>query len=461
MRAGERWFRAVAALCATTLLGFSCSPHMAPIRPAAITPAAGIVTDTSAGSVDLIEAFEGRDSRGYPTENEAGDRVAWIALAVKSGDVPISGVGAFEVMESGGRRQLVRGTGGESWHIERRGSTMRVADARGRDATPWRPGPFVVRARGAHSLVAHDGTRYRGELWITPTDSGLLVVNRVPVEDYLRGVVPLELGTRSRGDAAALQAQAIAARSYTYVRVASREVVPLKGYHMYATVQNQVYGGVAVEHAVVDAAIASTSGLVLRFEGAVVDGPYSSSCGGRTAVPSDVWRGARDVDYLNSVSDIDERTGRPYCEISPRNVWTATFDEPLLRQAIVSHLGARGSSGSTAPIIQKISVGRRTATGRVGTLVVNTDRGAVTLTGADARSAFRDARGATLLSTYFEVERETRVGGRVSAVVLKGAGHGHGVGMCQWGAIGRARAGHDVRAILRHYYPGTVVGFAE
>ncbi len=461
MSADERGLRAVAVLFATMVLCLSCSSGVVPSSTTAVTPSADFVTDTSAGSLDLLGAVEGRDSRGYPVGGEAGDRVAWIALAVKSGEVPISGVGAFEVMESGGRRQLVRGTGGESWRIERSGSTMRVADARGRDATPWRPGPFIVRVRGAHALVAHDGTRYRGELWITSTDSGLLVVNRLPVEDYLRGVVPLELGTRSPVDAAALQAQAVAARSYSYVRVPSREVVPPSGFHMYATVQNQVYGGVAVEHAVVDAAIASTSGLVLRFEGAVVDGPYSSSCGGRTAVPTDVWRGSRDVGYLQSVSDIDARTGRPYCDISPRNAWTATFDEPLLRQAIVRHLGVRGAPGSTAPVVQKIAVGRRTATGRVGTLVVNTDRGTVTLTGADARNAFRDARGASLLSTYFEVERETRVGGRVSAVVLEGAGHGHGVGMCQWGAIGRARAGHDVRAILRHYYPGTVVGFAE
>jgi stage II sporulation protein D len=97
----------------------------------------------------------------------------------------------------------------------------------------------------------------------------------------------------------------------------------------------------------------------------------------------------------------------------------------------------------------------------VGTLVLRTDRGTVTLDGHDIRSAFRDARGAILFSTYFEVDKQTRVGERVSGVVLRGSGNGHGVGMCQWGAIGRARSGHDVRAILRHYYPGTVVGFAE
>jgi stage II sporulation protein D len=72
-----------------------------------------------------------------------------------------------------------------------------------------------------------------------------------------------------------------------------------------------------------------------------------------------------------------------------------------------------------------------------------------------------DARGAILNSTYFSVDRESRGGGRLTAVTLRGAGNGHGVGMCQWGAIGRARAGADAREILRHYYPGTVVGLAD
>ncbi len=410
------------------------------------SPAVDVVTDTTAGVVSLYDS---------------ADRVAWIALSGGDKTVPITGVGAFEVLESGGRNRLVRGNGGEAWRVEQRGQTLRIADARGRDATPWRAGPFVVRARNLRSLVQHANVQYRGELWITATDSGLLVVNRVPVEDYLRGVVPLELGTRNAVDAAALQAQAIAARSYTYVRVPVQESMPKGGYHMTASVLHQVYGGVPVEHPIVDQAIAATSGLVLRFNGAVVDGPYSSSCGGRTAVPADAWRGGSTSGYLQSVSDVDARTGRAYCDISPNHEWEASFNEPLLRQAVVRHLGTRGASGTTAPTVQSISVAQRSSSGRVATLIVRTNRGSVTLTGADARSAFRDARGASLLSTYFEVESETRVGERVSGVVLKGKGHGHGVGMCQWGAIGRARAGHDVRAILRHYYPGTVVGFAD
>ena len=165
--------------------------------------------------------------------------------------------------------------------------------------------------------------------------------------------------------------------------------MPAGGFHMTATVQHQVYGGVAAEHPVVDAAIAATTGLVLRYNGAVVDGPYSSSCGGRTALPSDAWAGGHDHGYLQSVSDIDPATGHAFCDLSPRNAWTVSFSEPLLRQAVVRHLGARGASGSTAPTVSAVSVGRRSVSGRVATLVIQTDRGTVTLNGRDVRSAFR------------------------------------------------------------------------
>ena len=85
-----------------------------------------------------------------------------------------------------------------------------------------RPGGEVLlssRIDGSAGMVKYAGRRYRGELWLTATDSGVLVVNRLPVEDYLRGVVPLELGSKQATDNAAMEAQTIAARSYTYTRV--------------------------------------------------------------------------------------------------------------------------------------------------------------------------------------------------------------------------------------------------
>lgn len=413
---------------------------------------AGVTMRALPASVVVGEAHGRLDGR---------DRMARIALAGKVPVALVTALGRWRIDEQGGRVSLVRGQGAESWRIEQRGTLLRVTGDDG-DATPWREGPFVARPSEATSVLKYENRRYRGELWFTPTDSGILVVNRVPVEDYLRGVVPIELGTRQPTDRAALEAQAIAARSYAYIRVPSDAALePRSGWHMVATVQNQVYAGMDVEAPIVNDAIDYTAGLVLRYGGLLVDAPYFSSCGGRTAAPREAWRDVREEPYLPSVDDTDPRTGRPYCDLSPRNHWTVEFDERQLSESVRRALVASGARAPRAGVATGLQVAGRTSSGRATALVIHTDRGDVSVRPNEIRNVLRDARGAILSSTYFSVDRESRAKGQLSSVTLRGHGNGHGVGMCQWGAIGRSRAGIDARAILRHYYPGTVVGFAD
>lgn len=450
----SRFVSATLALAAGTVaLVMACAPSARMGRPAGPASAAGPRADVTAQVVATEEAAG--------TLAPGADRVAMIALATRAAVAPVSSPGSWQITEGGGRAILARGNGREPWRIEQRGRELRVA-GEGNDATPWRAPPFVARAADAASVVTYEGRRYRGELWFTPTDSGILVVNRLNVEDYLRGVVPLELGTRNLTDRAALEAQAIAARSYTYSRVPSGGVeVPVRGFHMLSTVSNQVYGGVEAEHPMVDAAIRATAGLVLRFNGTVVDAPYHSTCGGRTAAPDEVWQGQNRVSYLQSVSDINEATGRPWCEISPRYQWTLELNEQALTGVASRALAAFGRQAGRAPRVQSIAVSGTTGSGRVRELTIQTDAGGVKLAPREIREVFRDARGAILSSTYFTVERAARTQNHLSGITLRGTGNGHGVGMCQWGAIARARAGQSAQAILRHYYPGTVVGFAD
>ena len=392
------------------------------------------------------------------------DRIVRVALAGKAATAPVTATMRWQVDEQGGRQTLVRGSGGEAWRVEQNGGLLRIAGDGG-DATPWREGPFVARPSEQETLVQYQGRRYRGELWFTATDSGILVVNRLPVEDYLRGVVPLELGTRQPTDRGALEAQSIAARSYTYIRVPAitngTEMVPAAGWHVVATVSNQVYGGADAENAVANAAVDATSGLVLRYGGLIVDAPYSSSCGGRTASPREAWRDARDEPYLQPVDDTDPATGRPYCDLSPRNHWTEELDETRLHAAVRRALAAAGARGSETSDVTELRVAERTVSGRIATFTIRTSRGDVSVRANDLRTVFQNPRGAILNSTNFSVDAVTRARGGLTGVTLRGAGNGHGVGMCQWGAIGRSRAGQDARTILRHYYPGTVVGFAD
>lgn len=430
---------------AAVALAWACAPRST--TPSGVTPT--VTPPTVVNSGELHGRLDGVD------------RMARIALNGGLTRAPVSATGAWHIDEQGGRQSLVRGGGGEPWRVEQRRDLLRVAGD-GDDATPWRQGPFVARPSGSGSLLQFNGKRYRGELWFIATDSGVLVVNRVPVEDYLRGVVPIELGTRAFTDRAALEAQAVAARSYAYIRVPGPASPELEGgWHMLATVQNQAYGGVEVEHPLVNQAIDATAGLVLRYGGLTVDAPYYSSCGGRTATPKEAWRDAKEQPYLQVVDDTDPASGRPYCDISPKNHWVEELSEQQLSDAVKRALEAHGAARPMAAAVREVDVSQRTASGRVAALVLRTDRGDVTVGARDVRYVLRDVRGAMLSSTYFSVEREQRGGSRLTGLTLRGNGNGHGVGMCQWGAIGRARAGQDARTILRHYYPGTVVGFAD
>ncbi|HKH93113.1 MAG TPA: SpoIID/LytB domain-containing protein, partial [Gemmatimonadaceae bacterium] len=200
----------------------------------------------------------------------------------------------------------------------------------------------------------------------------------------------------------------------------------------------------------------ATQGLVLLYGGRVVNAPYHANCGGNTAAPQDSWRAAAEP-YLQRVSDQIPGTPRYYCDQAPRFRWTRTFARDELRQAIARYARTLPGGAGGIGAVTSVAVTSVTPAGRVGTLTVDTDRGRWTLRGNEIRSALRTPAGDLLYSTYFSVDV---VPGRtgVESLVLKGGGNGHGVGMCQSGAIGRARAGQDFRTILRTYYPGTTVG---
>jgi len=301
--------------------------------------------------------------------------------------------------------------------------------------------------------VVWGGKRYRGELVINATDSGLLVVNRLTMDDYLRGVVPLEIGNRTAAEVAAVQAQAVAARTYAY-----KHLNDGRAFDMYSTVQDQVYGGVDAEKPQADTAIMTTADVVVLYNGQPITTPYHSTCGGSTAAVSEVWYNQSDEPYLRPVSDRIPGSDHFYCDPSPRFSWTQSFDGPGLRAVMERYLAAY----TNAP---KAGVGRitdireqgRTPSGRVAALTVQTDSGTYTLRGNDIRFVLRDPKGAILNSTFFSFTRDTN-SGEVSNLNVNGRGYGHGIGMCQWGAIGRARAGQNYRTILETYYPGTTVG---
>lgn len=386
----------------------------------------------------------------------ASDRTLRVGLLVASAP-HLSATSDWSLYDQSDDHPLEHAGTGQVWRIERSGARLRAVSATGR-ASEWASGALIARAEG-EGLVAVNGKRYRGELLFLPADTGIEVVNRVRMDDYLRGVVPLEIGTSEPRDAAAIEAQAVTARSYAYVHLGGGS--PARPYDVTASVRDQLYGGAGAETSVANAAIDATRGLVLQYDGRVVNAPYHSTCGGSTAGADEIWRSGGEP-YLQSVSDQIPGTDRFYCDISPRFRWTRTLDGPTLREALVRYLGTYTAVPGPYPGTPRdVAIDTRTPSGRVGTLKIATDRGNYVLRGNDIRYVLRPPGGEILNSTNFTVETTNASDGSLARVVIRGTGYGHGVGMCQWGAIGRARAGQDFRTILRTYYPGTTVGRVE
>ena len=374
-----------------------------------------------------------------------------VLLASRAADVRLTSDGEWRMYAADGVTLLAVPQPRERWVLEREG---RLVSARREDsrAVPLRDAPVIIRPLDAGGTVRFNGRRWRGELAVSVADEGMLVVNRVRMDDYLQGVVPLEIGTSAASDAAAVEAQAVTARSYAMTHLGDGR----RSYDLLATVQDQVYGGADAESSVGNLSVNATAGLVLLYDGRVVNAPYHANCGGFTAEPEDSWRAAAEP-FLRRVSDQIPGTNRFYCDQAPRFRWTRTFDGDELRQAIARYVRSLPGGGGSIGEVTNVAVTTVTPAGRVGTLTVDTDRGRWALRGNEIRSALRSPGGDLLYSTYFSVDVVAGRGG-VQRLTLHGGGNGHGVGMCQSGAIGRARAGQDFRTILRTYYPGTTVG---
>lgn len=290
--------------------------------------------------------------------------------------------------------------------------------------------------------AAWNGRRYRGTIDIMPDgEGGAAVINRVDLEEYLRGVLPGEIGSRDPRDRAALQAQAVAARSYAAARMGERR----PQYDVTATVSDQVYGGMSAELPETDDAVRATRGLVLTWGDRIITAPYHSHGGLVTAAADEVFwkRGAEP--YLRPVDD-HTSSGGCYCDASGSRGWERRFSTDDVRRLLAQY--GRDAGVSSAGQVSSARVVSRGPSGRVTLLQLETTDGRVQLHGNDIRFILR-TDGAILPSTSFSLEL---AGG---TIVLRGVGNGHGVGMSQWGAIGRARAGQDARTILAAYYPGT------
>lgn len=332
---------------------------------------------------------------------------------------------------------------------------------------------------------------YRGSLSFHPTNSGQVQpVNILPLESYLSGVVPREVPAKFHPEA--LRAMTCVARSYTLTHLGQHRA---QGFDLCDSVHCQVYGGLAGERASINAIVAKSAGQVLVYGGKPIDATYHAVCGGWGAAPQDVWAGRAALPYLQARTDIvqDSRTVRlanlngkiadcfvektdkqgrkqlvlseaekswrdfidnppqAYCGHATRFRWRKAYDAPdLLRRLRVSLPYMLGVKENALGSRLDVRVSKRAPGGRVLELVIATELGEMRLGGDKVRWLTSGGRiGADgLQSSLFYVTKEGQ------QIVFKGCGWGHGVGLCQEGAQGRALSGQSAEQILQHYYPG-------
>lgn len=313
---------------------------------------------------------------------------------------------------------------------------------------------LIVRPSG-QGMVAIGGRPYRGSALVRAAGPGrLTAINQVDMENYLLGVVPHEIGRVGPELLEAAKAQAVAARTYAFRYLGRRADL---GFDVFATVEDQVYGGAGSEHEPVSRAVHETAGEILTYGGEPIEAFYHSTCAGQTAAIEEVWPVERPRPYLVSVVDTDP-SGVAYDVSSNRYNWTQRWSAEELHNVLNRTLADSLPAGvSNIGEVRDIEILERTQSERIRRARITTTNGTFDVGGDRIRWIFLTPAGPILNSSRFDVRLERDSGGTVTAVIADGMGWGHGIGMCQVGAMGRARAGQDYRTILQTYYMGTTI----
>jgi stage II sporulation protein D len=310
---------------------------------------------------------------------------------------------------------------------------------------------------GSQLTTGSEDRRYWGAVYVTLDQDGSLVAgNAVPEDKLLAGLVPAEMYPDA--PAAALEAQAIAARTELLQKIGRRNLTD--PFLLCSTQQCQVYAGAGKEDPRTTKAIEKTRGTVLlRDGGGLVDIRYSASCGGHSEDNDAIWGGNPDPSLRGRADNVQGAVTRvtdanldaflaggddAWCAKGKLGKGRFRWTEKIRADDLTARLAAEFPELGR---VKSLTPRQRGVSGRIGVLAIKGDKGSIELAG-DLR--IRRTLGG-LKSSLFEVTREG------DSFVFRGAGFGHGVGMCQMGAIGMATAGKTYKEILGHYYRGTRV----
>jgi stage II sporulation protein D len=416
------------------------------------------------------------------------------------GSAKISCSGAFKAIDTSTDVVVAQGTAWQDLVITVSPSGFRIADALGRTLQQNLPGPIRFEPLDSSASLLRVSSlirkgripSYRGIFYVeraTGTTNKLVVINELPLQEYLKAVVPNELPMRF--GLAAVKAQSVAARNYA-IRPRER---PWSNFDICDSQYCQAYYGAQTETDGSTNAIADTTGLVALYQGDPILALYSSSHGGFSESYENAFSNPQThqfpgtpLPYLTGHADINQGIGDLSQEAAARVFWTsaniASYDtdsphyrwtrmwtrlqlEAQLNQALRKlsqdgftkrFISPAFGGASRVGELKSITVTRRGRSGKAMAIIIQGTGGTWTVQKEFLIRKALSHAGKMLPSANIVLSDDRTAGGKLATLTARGGGFGHGVGMSQYGAGALSRRGYHYSQILQHYYRGVAIG---
>ncbi len=288
----------------------------------------------------------------------------------------------------------------------------------------FRSNPIIIESSGHEFMLDGQTFRYRLRIWSEPNGT-LNLINDIPLEDYLKGVLPSEMS--AEWPLESLKSQAIASRTFAMFRMMENQK---DEFDVTKDTVNQVYRGKALEHSASTRAVRETQGKILTHDGRIFPSYFHSTCGGHTADISAIWNMQKHPSLRGVVCD--------FCRGTRHFRW----DSQISSADLASRLSKAGYSITS---IQSLRLEDYDSGGRASTVVIRDIKGEKVLRAGD----FRYLAGPNIIRSTLITKIEKKGG----MYYFRGRGWGHGIGLCQYGARRLGELGYNHRQILSLYYP--------
>jgi stage II sporulation protein D len=285
-----------------------------------------------------------------------------------------------------------------------------------------------LKIESSNGIIFADSKPYRGYLTIIKSENKINVINVLPIEDYIKGVLPAEAS--ANWNIEALKSQAVISRTYAIANLSKHSA---QGFDVCSAIHCQVYSGASVEADSCNKAVLETQCKILSYDGKFAHTVFHANCGGHTEDPKYIWNWKDTPPYLKGV-----KCG--YCAGAPHAKWGKTLSESFIRKQL---------SDNNIGKIKSIQIKGKTSAGTAKKLKITHSKGEVTLNAYQFRIAVDAGQIKSHAFGFIKTDGDK--------FHFKGRGWGHKVGLCQWGAKGMAEKGKTYKEILAYFYPGTII----